>query len=105
MLLEKSKFTEGDIVSLKLLTGEEVIGKYVKEDIASYILNKPLMLAMSKQGPAMMPLMMTVNPEKDFTINKTAVILYGETVKEIADQYVYQTTGIQPVSAGSIVTG
>ena len=105
MLLEKSKFTEGDIVSLKLLTGEEVIGKYVKEDMTSYILNKPLMLAMSKQGPAMMPLMMTVNPEKDFTINKTAVILYGETDKEIADQYVYQTTGIQPASAGSIVTG
>lgn len=105
MLLEKSKFSEGDVVSLKLLNGEEVIGKYVKEDMTSYTLNKPLMLAMSKQGPAMMPLMMTVNPDKDFTINKTAVILHGETVKEIADQYVYQTTGIQPVSAGSIVTG
>lgn len=105
MLLEKSKFTEGDIVSLKLLNGEEVIGKYVKEDMTSYILNKPLMLAMSKQGPAMMPLMMTVNPEQDFTINKTAVLLYGETAKEIADQYVYQTTGIQPVSAGSIIKG
>jgi len=105
MLLEKSKFTEGDIVSLKLLNGEEVIGKYIKEDMTSYTLNKPLMLAMSKQGPAMMPLMMTVNPEQDFIINKTAVLLYGETAKEIADQYVYQTTGIQPVSAGSIIKG
>jgi len=48
---------------------------------------------------------MTVNPEQDFAINKQAIILQGETVKEIADQYTFQTTGIQPVSAGSIVTG
>jgi len=105
MLLEKSKFAAGDTISLKLITGEEVIGKYVKEDMGTMTLSKPLMLAMSKQGPAMMPLMMTVNPEQDFTINKTAIVLQGETVKEIADQYTYQVTGIQPVSAGSIVTG
>jgi hypothetical protein len=105
MLLEKSKFSQGDTVSLKLITGEEIIGKYVKEDMSTITLSKPLMLAMSKQGPAMMPLMMTVNPEQDFAINKQAIILQGETVKEIADQYTFQTTGIQPVSAGSIVTG
>jgi hypothetical protein len=105
MLLAKSKFSEGDIISLKLTTGEEVLGKYVSEDLSSFTLNKPLMLAMSKQGPAMMPLMMTVNPDKDFTINKSVVILQGETVKEIADQYTFQTTGIQPVSAGSIFKG
>lgn len=105
MLFEKSKFSEGDIVSLKTMSGEEIIGKYIIEDDSSYTLNKPLVLTMSKQGVAMMPLMMTVNPEKDFKINKTAVLLYGETVKEVADQYVYQTTGIQPVGAGSIVTG
>lgn len=105
MLFEKSKFSEGDIISLKLTSGEEIIGKYINDDDSTYLLNKPLMLAMSKQGAAMMPLMMTVNPEKDFRINKAAVLLYGETVKEVANQYVYQTTGIQPVGAGSIVTG
>lgn len=104
MLLEKSKFSSGDIVSLKIITGEEIIGKYVKEDMSSFTLSKPLMLAMSKQGPAMMPLMMTVNPEQDFTINKSVVIIQGETVKEIADQYLFQTTGVQPVRAGSIIT-
>jgi hypothetical protein len=49
--------------------------------------------------------MMTVNPDNDYSINKSSVIFQGSTVKEIADQYLFQTTGIQPVSAGSIVTG
>lgn len=104
MLLEKSKFSVGDIVSLKIISGDELIGKYVKEDMTSFTISKPVMLAMTKNGPAMAPVMMTVNPETDYTINKAAVILSGTTVKEIAEQYLYQTTGIQPVSAGSIVT-
>ena len=105
MLLQKSKFDQGDIVSLKLITGEELLGKYVSEDMMEITLSKPLMLAMTKNGPAMTPAMLTVDPEKDFAIAKNAVILKALTIKEIADQYTYQTTGIQPVSAGSIVTG
>lgn len=103
MLLEKSKFTDGDIVSLKLSNGEELIGKYIKEDMTSLTLKSPLMLAMTKQGPAMAPIMMTVEPDREFAINKNNIMFQGSTVKEIADQYTFQTTGIQPVSAGSII--
>jgi hypothetical protein len=105
MLLEKSKYTESDIISFKLINGDEIIGKYVKEDMMSYTINRPVMLAMTKNGPAMAPIMMTVSPDNDYTINKSAVMFNGATVKEIGEQYIFQTTGIQPVSAGSIVTG
>lgn len=103
MFLEKSKFTEGDTVSLKLISGDEVIGKFVKEDMTTITLNKPVMLAMTQKGPAMAPIMMTVNPDNEYAINKSAVLFQGSTVKEIAEQYIFQTTGIQPVSAGSII--
>ena len=33
LLLQKSKFNQGDIISLKLITGEELLGKYVSEDM------------------------------------------------------------------------
>jgi|694.fasta_scaffold108357_7 hypothetical protein len=105
MLLEKSKFTEGDIVSFKLVSGDEVIGKYVKEDMTCFTVARPVMLAMTQKGPAMAPVMMTVNPDNDYTITKSVILFHGSTVKEIADQYLFQTTGIQQVSAGSIVTG
>ncbi len=105
MLLEKSKYTESDVISLKLINGDEILGKYVKEDMVSFTISRPVMLAMTKNGPAMAPIMMTVNPDNEYTINKSAVMFNGTTVKEIAEQYIFQTTGIQPVSAGSIVTG
>lgn len=103
MLLEKTKYKEGDIISLKLISGEEVIGKYVTEDMTDIVLHQPTMLAMTQKGPAMAPVMMTVESDKDYSISKSAIILKGFTQKEIADQYFYQTTGIQPVSTGSII--
>ena len=32
MLLEKLSYSENDIVTIKLVSGEEVIGKFLKED-------------------------------------------------------------------------
>lgn len=103
MLFEKSKFSAGDIISLKIVSGEEVIGKYVSEDMAEITLSKPLMLAMTSKGPAMTPVFMTVDPEKEFAFNKNSIIAKGSTAKEIADQYTYQTTGIQTVSSSTVL--
>jgi hypothetical protein len=104
MLFEK-KYSEGDVVSLKLTSGEEVIGRFVKEDMTSVTLERPSMIAMTPKGPGMAPVMFTVNQESSLTFNKSTVMITANSLKDIADQYVFQTTGIQPVSAGSIVTG
>lgn len=103
MLLEKTKFKEGDTVSLKLISGEEVVAKYVSEDMTDIVIKSPVMLAMTPKGPVMAPFMITVDHDKDFVISKSSVILKAQTVKEVADQFMFQTTGIQPVSAGSII--
>ena len=104
MLFEK-KYSEGDVVSLKLTSGEEVIGRFIKEDMTSITLERPSMIAMTPKGPGMAPVMFTVNQEGSLTFNKATVMIAANSIKEIADQYVFQTTGIQPISAGSIVTG
>jgi hypothetical protein len=105
MLLEKTKFKKGDIISIKLISGEEIIGKYIGEDMTDLVIHNPKILAITQKGPAMAPVMMTVEPDNDYSISKSAIILKGYTEKEIADQYTYQTTGIQPVSAGGVFTG
>jgi hypothetical protein len=98
MLFEK-KFGEGDVVSIKTTGGEEILGRFVKEDMVGITLAKPLMIAMTQKGPAMAPVMMTVNPDADLTFSKSAIIVTAACYKEIADQYVFQTTGIQMPTA------
>lgn len=104
MLLEKNGFDEHDVVTLKLISGEEVIGKFVSDSSDVVVLDRPLMLAMSQKGIGMAPVLVTVNPESKLRFNKHAVIVMSKSDDEIGKQYVYQTTGIQPVSAGSIIT-
>jgi hypothetical protein len=62
------------------------------------------MLAMSQKGIGMAPILVTVNPETKLRFNKNAVMVSAHSDDEIAKQYIYQTTGIQPISAGSIIT-
>lgn len=99
MLLEKSSFTENDVVSLRLSSGEELVGKYISEDKDTVKLEKVIMLAMSQKGIGMAPYMMTVNPDSKINVNKNLIVVIAESDKEIASQYTLQTTGIQPVSS------
>ena len=103
MLLEKTRFDEGDVVTIKLISGEEVIGKFVSNDDQALTLEKPLMLAMSQKGIGMAPVLMTVNPDTKLKFNKQAIMITAHSDDEIAKQYIYQTTGIQPVTNGGIV--
>jgi hypothetical protein len=105
MLINKPKFDISDVITLKLLSGEEVLGKLVSEDEFHITLDKALMIAMTAKGPAMAPILITVDPEKPLTFAKAGVSVIALTEKEIANQYTFQTTGIQPVTAGSIFTG
>ena len=105
MLFNKQKFAAGDIISVKLITGDEVMGKFVEDTMGTITLDRPLMLAMTQKGPAMAPVLVTVNPDSKLTFNTQAITVMAESDAEIGKQYVYQTTGIQPVSAGSIIKG
>ncbi len=98
-----SKIEDNSIVSIKMNSGEEILGKLVSRTESSIVLDRPLMLAMTKQGMAFAPIMMTVDTEKHITFSTSNIMIIAETYSEIADQYLHQTTGIQPVTAGSII--
>lgn len=93
MLIDKG-MTAGEVISIKINSGEEIVAKLVEETDAGYRVSKPLVLSVGQQGIGMIPFMFTVNPEKEVVINKTSVIAAQVTDKQFADQYTQGTTGI-----------
>lgn len=93
MLIDKG-MTAGEVISIKINSGEEIVAKLVEETAAGYRVSKPLVLSVGQQGIGMIPFMFTVNPEKEVVINKTSVIAAQVTDKQFADQYTQGTTGI-----------
>ena len=93
MLIE-APYTTGDVISVRLSSGEEIVGKLLTDETSTMKLKQPLMAMMSEKGLAMIPLMLTVNPEADLIVNKNQIIITAKSHKEVADHYLESTTGI-----------
>lgn len=93
MLIDKG-ISIGEVISLKLISGEEILAKLVEETDTEYKISKPLVLSVGQQGLGMIPFLFTVNPDKDLKISKSSVIVVTNTDKQFADQYLQGTTGI-----------
>ncbi len=94
MLIDKG-VTVGEVVTFKLTSGEELVAKLVEDGAAYYKLSRPMVIGMSPQGPALMPYLFTVSPDKDVKLQKGVVAMAEATDKVFADQFIEQTTGIK----------
>lgn len=94
MLITKKELEPNTTVSIKMLSGEEIIAKFISEDEKSIKVTKAMVLTMSQGGIGMTPYFITVDPEKQISLLKTSVTSYEETEKSAASQYVKATTGL-----------
>lgn len=93
MLIDKG-VTTGEVVTIKLTSGEELVAKLVEETVTHYKLSKPLVLSMGPKGIGMVPYLFTVSPDKDISLNKATVTVISASDKEFSNQYLQGTTGI-----------
>ena len=91
MLIE-SPLKNGDVVTLKLTTNEEVIGSLVDDTEKHVIVNKPMTAIIHDGGIGMIPFVMTVDPDAKIKINKNNVLVFEKTAKPIADEYTRSTS-------------
>jgi hypothetical protein len=92
MLINK-KFSAGDVVSIKLINGDEIIARYENETGDEVTINRPLALTLSKGSLGMIPWMFLSNTE-EYTIKKSHLFVMVSTKPDAAKQYMQGTTGI-----------
>ena len=104
MLVSKNNtYGSGDIVSFKLVNGDEIIAKVVGEDMISFTVSRPCTIVPSPQGLGLMQSMFAADINKDIELKKEHVMLHAPVIKQMSDHYFQTTTGIQPVSKGSLI--
>jgi hypothetical protein len=94
MLIDKG-VTAGEVVTLKLTSGEEIVAKLDSETTTHYKLSRPMVIGMGPNGPGLMPYLFTVNPEKIVGLLKSTVTVAEATDKTFANQFIESTTGIK----------
>ena len=93
MLIDKG-VSEGEVITIKLTSGEEIVAKLVEDGAAYYKLKNPQVIGMGPKGPGLMPYLFTVDPSKEIKLLKTTVTVAEATDKAFADQFIKSTTGI-----------
>jgi hypothetical protein len=93
MIIDKG-ISAGEVITLKLTSGEEIVAKLVEETATYYKLSRPMVIGMGPNGPGLMPYLFTVHPDKEVKLSKTTVTLAEATDKSFADQFIQSTTGI-----------
>ncbi len=106
MLISNKKPALQDVVSLRLMSGEEVIGKMTALDDTTITLSKPIVvqLQMMQTGPAIAfaPFMLSRDEEDAFTFFLSAIQLTPAKAREdIRLNYIQSTTGIDLSASAS----
>lgn len=98
MIIE-APYAAGDIVTLKILGGDEVVGRLISADRTDdttgvWTINKPHAVMMGQQGFGLAPYVLTAGPDFKITVKDEHVVCVVKTYDGVAKEYIKQTSGI-----------
>lgn len=88
----------GEVYTLKLTSGEELIGKVVSLSDGVLELSNPLAVAPNPQGMGLIPAMFTGDHDKNIALNTNTVTMWAPSADSIRIKYIEATTGITTAS-------
>jgi hypothetical protein len=102
-MLVISNFKKGDVATIKLSTGEELVARFDVDTGSELKVVKPTVLTLNPQsGQAMLiPWLMSIDAHSSdpVIIAKGQVVAISRPTKGLADGYIQSTTGIATASA------
>lgn len=102
-MLKEKTYNSGDIVTVYLQTGQEILGKFVSEDDSSTVLTKPLTVAIGPQGAAFQTFTVTGDSEKNVSFKTGKIISILKTNDQTSSSYIEATSGIIVPAKGGLV--
>ena len=103
MLVSKG-YQESDIVSFKLVTGDEIVARIVSVNGEYFEVAKPCTVMPSPQGMGLIQSLFTADADAGVKLHKEHVIMHAPSIDAMQKHYIKTTTGIEPVTRGSIIT-
>lgn len=103
MLLEINSIKPNDIVSIKIISGDEILAKVIEITDKGIKISKPLQLVIMNQGQVgMLPFMIGTDDDNKMFLSNDKIILMGKARADAAGQYIENTTGIKVPGKSSL---
>ena len=93
MIIDKG-VSPGEVITIKLTSGEELIASLVEERDAFVKVSKPRVLTAAQNGIGMVPYLFTVDPDRDVKLSRSTIVVMEPSDKDSSSQYTKATTNI-----------
>jgi hypothetical protein len=103
-MLVSRGYQEGDIVSFKLTTGDEIVARIIDSGPNGFEIAKPCTVMPGPQGMGLIQSLFTADSDINITLSKDHVVMHALSIDQMQKHYIKTTTGIEPVTRGSIIT-
>lgn len=103
-MLVSRKYDESDIVSFKLVTGDEIMARIIEETDSGFAIDRPCTVMPGPQGMGLIQSLFTADADRRVVLSKQHVIMHAPSIDAMQKHYIKTTTGIEPVTRGSIIT-
>lgn len=84
----------GEVVTVKLNSGEELISKILKVEDDTAFLHEPVSVAPGPQGVGLIPSLFTADPKGETRLNINAIAIVAPTDEGVKAKYIQATSGI-----------
>ena len=93
-----SSFSNGDIITIKNILGEEIMCTFLKEDDTHYTIKDAYALAMSEAGMDLLAVVFSGDLEGEIRFQKTHALWTVKTAERFLQGYASKTGGIHVVT-------
>ena len=96
---------ENTIVTIKLVSGEELVGKYIIDDMVNWTIYRPRLVQANEKGVGLYDgiCLTGKRPDDNIQFPKNSVSFVVETIEEIANGWTTQTTGVALPTKGLVL--
>jgi hypothetical protein len=96
-MLVNKPYEEHDVVTFKLVNGDEIVASYESETASVFYVKQPVLVAMTERGLGLIQALFTGSVKTSIPLNKDHVVMHTLTADQVSDHYTQTTSGIQPV--------
>ena len=97
-----SKFKKGDVITIKLVSAEELIAEVLEDNEEDIVVKRPMTLMIGSKGMGLQPFMITPEFKDRLNFHKQNILSMAKTAKDFSDAYLGQTSGIEIAGATAI---
>ena len=102
-MLVSQKYASGDVVSFKMVNGDELVAKVLEETDAGFSVSAPCTVMPSQQGLGLMQSLFSAKEDIKVFLSRQHVMFHAESLEQMKAHYVKTTTGVEIIPKQSII--